>query len=96
MAITWTIENMDRDVSNGYVTTAYWRATAVDGDFTATAYGSCGWAPGQPTTPYADLTQDEVLGWCWADGVNKDEVEANLTANIELQKNPVQAAGVPW
>ena len=96
MTITWTIENMDRDVSNGYVTTAYWRATAVDDEFSATSYGSCGFGQGQPTVPYQDLTQEEVLGWCWADGVNKDETEANLTAQIESQKHPTQAAGVPW
>ena len=42
------------------------------------------------------LAVQEVLGWCWASGVDKDAVEASLAAQIDLQKNPVTAAGVPW
>jgi hypothetical protein len=38
----------------------------------------------------------EVLDWCWAGGVDKDATEASLLAQIELQKNPVTATGVPW
>jgi hypothetical protein len=37
-----------------------------------------------------------VLGWVWADGVDKDATEAALQAKIEADKNPVTAAGVPW
>jgi hypothetical protein len=96
MTITWTIENMTRLTTDGFVTTAYWRATAMDGDYTASAYGSCGWAPETPTIPYADLTQQDVLDWCWADGVDKTAIEASLTANIEAQKNPPIENGVPW
>lgn len=96
MTITWTIDNMERLTSDGFVTTAYWRATAVDGNYSASSYGSCGWAPSTPTIPYADLTQQDVLDWCWADGVDKTAVEASLTANIELQKNPPVENGVPW
>jgi len=92
----WTIEKLDRQTSDGFVTTAYWRATAVDGEFTATVYGSCGWAPEAPVIPYADLTQDTVLGWVWANGVNKEEIEANLANQINALKNPTSATGVPW
>jgi hypothetical protein len=46
--------------------------------------------------PYADLTEEVVLGWCWANGVDKDVAEAKLTANIEEQKNPTTQDGVPW
>ena len=51
----WTIEKLDRQTSDGFVTTAYWRATAVDGEFTATIYGSCSWTPEAPVIPYANL-----------------------------------------
>jgi hypothetical protein len=93
---TWTIAQLDRQTSNGFVTTAHWRASVVDGDYSASSYGSCGWIDGTPTTPYADLTQATVLGWIWANGVDKDVVEANLQTQIDLQKNPVTATGVPW
>jgi hypothetical protein len=45
---------------------------------------------------YADLTQEQVLGWIWANGVDKDAVEAALAAQIEAKKNPSTATGVPW
>jgi hypothetical protein len=96
MTITWTISTLEREVSNGFVTTAHWKATAVDGDYTASIYSTCSWADGTVNIPYADLTQDIVLGWVWADGVDKTATEAALTAQIELQKNPVTATGTPW
>jgi len=72
MEITWTITQLDRQTSDGFVTTAHWTATAVDGNYTASVYSTCGWSDGSPTVPYAQLTQDMVLGWVWANGVDKD------------------------
>ena len=95
MTITWTISQLDREVANGFVTTAHWRATAVDGDYSASIYSTCGWAEGTPTIPYADLTQETVLNWVW-ESVDKQATEDALAANIALQKNPVTATGTPW
>ena len=94
--ITWVIHQLDRQTSDGFVTTAHWRANAVDGDYAASTYGTCGWSDGSPIVPYDQLTQDTVLGWVWVNGVDKDATEAALTAQIEAQKNPVTATGVPW
>ena len=47
-------------------------------------------------TPYADVTESQVLDWVWADGVDKDATETSLQANIDGQINPVTASGVPW
>lgn len=96
MTTTWTITQLDRQTSNGFVTTAHWQASAVDGDYSASTYSTSSWANGTPTTPYADLTQATVLGWIWANGVDKEAVEASLQAQIDAQKNPVSATGVPW
>ena len=96
MTITWTISQLDREVANGFVTTAHWRATAVDGEHSACIYSTCGWAEGTPTIPYADLTQETVLNWVWANGVDKQATEDALTAQIDLQKAPVTATGTPW
>ena len=96
MTTTWTIAQLDRQTSNGFVTTAHWRADAVDGNYSASAYSTSSWTDGTPTTPYADLTQTTVLGWIWANGVDKEAVEASLQAQIDAQKNPVTATGVPW
>jgi hypothetical protein len=94
--ITWNISQLDRQTSDGFVTTAHWQATATDGDYSASAYSTCSWSEGTATIPYADLTKETVLGWIWANGVDKDAVEASLAAQIELQKNPVTATGIPW
>jgi len=96
MTITWSVPQLDRQTSNGFVTTAHWRADAIDGNYSASTYTTSSWADGTPTTPYADLTEETVLDWIWANGVDKTEVEASLQAQIDAQKNPVTATGVPW
>ena len=96
MTTTWTITETNYETANGFITTAHWTASAVDGEYTASIYSTCSWQPGTPTIPYADVTQQEVLGWCWSSGVDKDATEAALAQNIELQKNPVVATGTPW
>jgi len=95
MSVTWKISTLDREVSNGFVTTAHWTATAVDGDYTASAYATVSWAEGTPAIPYANLTEAEVLSWVW-ESVDKAATEASLAAQIALLKNPVQASGTPW
>jgi len=94
--ISWTVDNLDRRTSDGFVEVAHYRCTAVDGDFSASIYSTCGWSEGQPTVPYDNLTQETVLGWVWDSGVDKTATEAAVTAQIEAQKNPVSESGVPW
>jgi hypothetical protein len=94
--ITWKIEQCEHLVSTGYITTAHWRATDVDGEFSTSVYGSVGFGEGDPQIPYDSVTEAEVLAWIWENGVDKEEVEANLAAQIEALKNPVQESGLPW
>ena len=99
MATTWTISTLERELSDGGVIVAHWRATDVDGDYSASAYGTCGFtydASSPDFTPYDNLTESQVLGWCWANGVDQSAIEASLAAKIEADKNPTQANGVPW
>jgi len=93
---TWAITQTDYLVADGFITTAHWTATAVDGDYTAGTYGTCSFAAATPSIPYASVTMQEVLDWCWANGVDKATVEANLDAQIAALKNPVSATGTPW
>jgi len=94
--VNWTISTLDRNVATGFVQTCHWQATAVDGEHTASIYSTCSWADGTVNTPYADLTQETVLGWVWANGVDKQATEDALAAQIALQKAPVTASGTPW
>ena len=94
----WTIPTCEHEVATGGITVAHWRVTAVDGDYTASAYGTAGFTPDASApdfTPYDQATEAEVLGWVW-ESVDKAETEANLAAQIETQKAPVTAAGTPW
>jgi len=93
---TWAISQTDYLVSDGFITTAHWTATAVDGDYTASVYSTCSFATATPSIPYASVTEEEVLDWCWANGVDKTATEASLAAQIALLKNPVKASGTPW
>ena len=96
IAYNWTITQTDYLTSDGFITTAHWTATAVDGEYTASVYSTCSFAPAEPSIPYASVTEAEVLDWCWANGVDKTATEAALAAQIDAQKNPVIATGVPW
>ena len=96
MTTQWTVTQTDYEVSNGYIKTAHWTATATDGDYTASIYSTCSFGEGTPTIPYAQVTMSEVLNWIWANGCDKQATEDALAANIALQKNPVQASGTPW
>jgi len=96
MTTTWTISQLDRQTSDGFVYQAHWQATAVDGEHSASIVNTCSWSDGTPTVDYADLTQEQVLGWIWANGVDKDATEAALAAQIAEQKAPKTARGLPW
>jgi hypothetical protein len=95
MSVTWSIVNLDRNTSDGFVTTAHWYAYAVDGEHSASAYATVSWAEGTPTIAYENLTEATVLGWVW-ESVDKASTESALAAQIELKKNPVKATGKPW
>jgi hypothetical protein len=101
--ITWNIVQLncypDKDGLTDVVFTVHWDCTGVDSDYSGRVYGSCGVTldSESPYTPYADLTQDQVLGWVWASGVDKDETENAVNAQIESQKNPtVVTPPLPW
>jgi hypothetical protein len=100
--ITWKIESMSVKPQEGsytdVVVTAAWRCIDSSGEFTASNYGSVGFVgPGDSFVPYQDLTEDEVLGWVWANGVDKDAVEANVTQELNALVNPpVVTLPLPW
>ena len=100
--INWIIEQLLVRKKEGQyddvVITADWRCNGSQESYSGTCYGSCSFQP--PTgsfTPYADLTQDQVLDWCFANGVDQAAIEANVTAQINNQINPpVVVLPLPW
>jgi hypothetical protein len=102
MTTTFKIAQLERHLSDGVVMTAHWTATKTDGDYTASAYGSLGLPPKDPTdptfVPYEQLTEAQVIDWV-KEIMGTEQVEAlgnNLNSQIEAQKHPVKAAGMPW
>lgn len=94
----WTIALCEHDVATGGITVAHWRVTAEDGEYTASAYGTAGFTPDATDPafkPYDQVTEAEVLAWVW-EQVDKDATEAALAAQIEADKNPTSATGLPW
>jgi hypothetical protein len=95
MITTWTISQLDRQTSDGLVTTAHWRVDAVDGEYTAGSYGTVGFERGESFIAYESLTEAQVIEWV-KDKLDVEAIEASLAAQIALQKAPVTATGVPW
>ena len=104
---TWTIPTCEHVIADGGINVAHWRCTGEEtvgsGDdavtYTASAYGTCGLAydaSSSDFTPYDDVTQSQVEGWIWANGVDQSATETALQDNINAQKNPTEASGVPW
>jgi hypothetical protein len=104
---TWKVANLERNLADGRVGTVHYTVNAMSdqvdpnsesgGFFSAGAYGSLGF-DGEVTTPFADLTEEVVIGWVKEQiGAEKvAEIEAALQAQIDLKITPVSAAGVPW
>lgn len=95
MTITWKIAQLDRQTSDGLVTTAHWTVNAVDGEYSAGSYGAIGFERGTSFTAYESLSEAQVIAWV-KDKLEVAEIEAGLTAQIAAQKAPTTAVGVPW
>lgn len=101
--ISWTIEWMQCKPQEGnlqnVVITAGWRCNGTDGTYNGTVYSTCSFSQpsGSDFTPYSDLTESQVLGWCWANGVDKAATEAAVEQQIQDQINPpIVQQKLPW
>ena len=96
ISYTWSVLNCDRKLPSEFINVAHWQCTGTDGELHSSVYATCSFEDGDINIPYADVTEADVLGWCWANGVDKDATEASIADRIEALKNPVQASGTPW
>ena len=102
MTILWLIERLLTKPVEGsntdVVITADWRCNGSQESFSGTCYGSCSFAPPSGSfTPYDQLTEAQVLSWCYANGVDKTAIEANVSLQIQNQIDPpVVALPLPW
>jgi hypothetical protein len=100
--ITWVIEWMQCKPTEGQyidvVITAGWRCNGEQDTYISTVYGTCSFpSPSDSFTPYADLTQQQVLDWCYANGVNREASETQVQQFIDNQIHPpVIQPPLPW
>jgi hypothetical protein len=101
MSVTWKINNLERQTSDGLVTVVHWGASATEASndaekpYSAGIYSTQALERGDSFVNYDTLTEETVLGWLWGK-IDKAAVESSLTAQIEAQKAPVIANGLPW
>ena len=95
----WGINTLERETDDGFVFTAHYTVNAEDSTYSASAYGSIGFQRPDNLIPYNQLQEGTVIGWV-KEALGGDEkvaeIEAALQAQIDEQRNPSKAAGVPW
>ena len=126
-----TIKQLERNTAGDEVIIAHWGASEVDGDYSASAYGTQSFSRDESSPefiPFEDLTEADVKGWVLDsfpkvtvvtqeaveatyddDGnelteaiaevreeTDQYQMEVNLLAHIEEQKNPTTVTGIPW
>ena len=102
---TWTVTNMSvlQTPQPDFVVRAQWKCSGVDGTTTAEITGTSSFADeeGESFTPYASLTEAEVLNWVWEemgpDG--KSNTEASVDGMVQSQITPPvspTSEPLPW
>ena len=105
--IVWNISAMNcypqAEGQTNVVFTVHWQCSGTqvqDGKtYSGSVYSTCGvtYAAGSSYIPYANLTKEDVLGWIWASGVDKDATEAAVQQQIDTAINPpVITPTLPW
>jgi len=96
---TWAIANLERETDDGFVFTAHYTVSAADGTYSSSAYGSIGFERPENLVPFADLTEEQVIGWV-KEALGGDEkvaeIETALQSQINEQRTPTKASGTPW
>ena len=107
MAITntWAVVQMDAypeyDGEADVVFTVHWTLTGSEGAYSGYIYGTVGvdLSEGSSFTPYASLTEEQVVGWVKA-ALGEEQVaayEASVAQQIADAKNPpVVSPALPW
>jgi len=101
MTTTWKIESLEIKPNDGehenVATTAHWRCIGTEGDHSTSIYGSCGInSPNGTFIEYSDLTEKEVLEWCFKK-IDKVKIEEGVIAQLIKLKNPeFTTTRLPW
>ena len=83
-----------------YVVNALWEVTGVDGGYTAKIGGNTTFSSADqegPVTPYASLTQAQVIGWIPESAITSAQacVQGQIDSMITPPVSPANTA-LPW
>ena len=95
---TWSVANTERNLSDGGITVIHWRCTGVDGDYSASNYGTTSHtydADAADFIAYDSVTEANAIAWAQA-ALNQSAIETAISDDITAQKNPTTGDGVPW
>lgn len=99
---TWVVTQLDclpqADGQTDVVVTAHWSCNGTNGTYNGSVYSTTSFTyTGGDFVPYSDLTQNDVLGWIWSNGVDKDATEAAVDQQIQNQIDPpIITPPLPW
>ena len=93
MNIVWKIEKLNSRESDGYVTFANVKVYVDDGIGNNFIELACSWPNGEMSTPYEQLTENQVLSWVY-ESVNKASIEESLI--LQPTKPEAVVSGLPW
>ena len=104
---TWQINTLERELADVYVKKAIYRVNGADGTYSFRATGEVDLPKPGTLKPYADLTEDEVIGWVKAridelanstdpKGVTVADIEKAVEDGVNEQKTPSTGVGKPW
>ena len=94
---TWALANVNYNEDDGFCHTAHWTVTRIDGDYSASSYGSCALNKTESLTTRTDLKAADIIADVKA-VLGTDQVtgiENGLVLNISEQKTPTQGSFVP-
>ena len=104
--ITWTVTQMDcYPADQGHadvVFNVHWTCAGEEEangqTYNTSIYSTCQVTfTGGQFTPYDQLTQNQVLGWIWSNGVDQAATEAAVQQQLDnLINPPVVTPPLPW
>jgi hypothetical protein len=99
-SFTWRVANLERETNDGYVYTIHYTVDAKDDTYSAGAYGSIGLErPEGDLIPFSELTEDQVVMEWLLPKIGEEKVQGVLVAlqaQLDEQRQPTKASGVPW
>jgi hypothetical protein len=98
---TWQVNTLQRELADGYVNKVIYRVNGEDAPYKFRATGEVDLPKPDTLVPYADLTEEVVLGWVKAKLEADKEgtvaaIEAAVENGVAQQKTPTHGTGTPW